>query len=79
MSNKKIFSDQLEIAIKLSGINVMTKEEFVEDYERNYGKMVTETKFPNILQIYDKYSKNSKHGECKKGKISSSKKLYMNF
>ena len=69
MASKKIFSDQLEIAIKLSGINTMTRDEFLAEYERDRGKLVSETKFPNILQIYDKYSKNSKLAEKIKGNL----------
>lgn len=57
MANKKIFADQLDIAMRLSGLDSKSKDEFVADYERTYGKIVTETKFPNILQIIDKFSK----------------------
>mmetsp|Transcript_33750 Transcript_33750/g.33242 ORF Transcript_33750/g.33242 Transcript_33750/m.33242 type:complete len:163 (-) Transcript_33750:379-867(-) len=57
MASKKIFSDQLEIALRVSGLNSMTKDEFVAEYEKTYGKLVTKTQFPNILQIIEKYSK----------------------
>jgi len=48
MANKKIFSDQLEIAMKLAGIHAHSKYE---------GKVPEDTKFPNIKQIFEKYSK----------------------
>lgn len=56
MANKKIFTDQQEIAIKLVQINNKSKEEFIDEYERIYGKIRIATRFPNVIQIYDKYS-----------------------
>jgi len=55
MSNKKIFSDQLEIAIKLTGIDSMSRDEFKAAYEKSNGPFPENSKFPNIMQIYDKY------------------------
>lgn len=55
MSNKKIFSDQIEIAIKLTGIDTLSRDEFKSVYEQRLGPIPEESKFPNVLQIYDKY------------------------
>ena len=60
MSNKKIFSDQLDIAIKLTGISTMSRDEFKTAYEK-LGPIPKDSKFPNILQIYDKYCKYEEH------------------
>lgn len=58
MSNKKIFTDQQEIAIRLVDLNIKSKEEFVADYEEKFkGEVPKNTRFPNVIQIYDKYSK----------------------
>lgn len=56
MASKKIFSDQQEIAIRLSQINLKSKEEYVKTYEKQYGKVPEDSMFPNIMQIYDKFS-----------------------
>lgn len=57
MTNKKIFSDQLEIAIKLTGIDSMTRDDFKDSYEKQMGSIPQNTRFPNLMQIYDKYCK----------------------
>lgn len=59
MANKKIFTDQQEIALKLVQIKNKSESEFLQEYEEIYGKVELETRFPNILQIYKKYSKFS--------------------
>lgn len=59
MANKKIFTDQQEIAIRLVQINNKSKEEFISEYEQIYGKVTIDTKFPNLIKIYNKYSKYS--------------------
>ena len=55
MSNKKIVKDQLEIAIKLTGIDTLSRDEFKATYEKGLGTIPENTRFPNIMQIYDKY------------------------
>jgi hypothetical protein len=57
MSNKKIFTDQQEIAIRLLDINIKSKEEFLAEYEKVHGSVPKNTRFPNVCQIYDKYSR----------------------
>lgn len=52
----KIFSDQQDIAIKHSEINIKSKEEFLRDWEKNTGPMPDNSRFPSVLQIYDKFS-----------------------
>lgn len=60
MANKKIFSDQQEIAIKHSEINVKSREEFAKDWEKNIGPIPVNSRFPSVLQIYDKFSSYDK-------------------
>ena len=60
MANKKIFSDQQEIAIKHSEINIKSREEFMSDWEKNTGPIPETSRFPSILQIYDKFSSYEK-------------------
>jgi hypothetical protein len=60
MSNKKIFSDQQEIAVKLAQLNVKSKEEFIADHEKIYGKVPDNPKFPSVISIYEKFSNYEK-------------------
>jgi len=52
----KICSEQQDIAIKLSEINVKSKEQFVKDHEKNGFLVPEKTRFPSIVQIYDRFS-----------------------
>lgn len=56
MANKKIFSDQQEIAIRLAELNYKSKEQFKKDCEMVTGKVPENARFPSILEIYDKFS-----------------------
>lgn len=60
MANKKIFSDQQEIAIRHSEINVKSRDEFIKDCEKNTGPIPEHSRFPSVLQIYDKFSSYDK-------------------
>ena len=60
MANKKIFSDQQEIAIKHSEINIKSRDEFVKDCEKNTGPIPENSRFPSVLKIYDKFSSYDK-------------------
>ena len=52
----KIFSDQQEIAIRLSDINIKSRQQFQIDCEKSTGKVPEKSRFPNILQIYERFS-----------------------
>jgi len=71
MNNKKIFSDQQEIAIKIAGISTLTREEFKAAWEQNAGPIPEDSKFPNVLEIYDKFS--SLNGDKSNSKFTPKK------
>lgn len=55
MANKKIFLDQLDIAVKLAEITTLSRDEFAAKCELNIGPIPSSPRFPSILDIYDKF------------------------